>query len=200
MAARPPPAQLRVLTSDGAATTTPRPRSGFTPGTAAGGAGSSTAKRASHRFSAFLHVPSAVPDLAEVPVKFEQIVPLFTSEHIRSYCNGLIQAHLRAGGREDGPIPELRPTEQEAFAAVVMVDVSGYSKLSAYLAEAGPEGSHQLTCIMKGYLDKVRGVRVCAVCASVCGPVAGCRSPILIHTHTHTHPPPSTLPRSSPPS
>jgi hypothetical protein len=186
---------------------------------------------------------SAALDAGLVPVRFEQIVPLFISEHIRTYCSQQLCEHVRqlkaktasqpaeVGGQEgalapdaaaavglDGhqddarpasraglsvdtalvpgerpsssdaikkeassdaqldlraatvvvrpppatpkrlpspSMPVMAPMEREAFAAVVMVDVSGYSKLSAYLAEEGPEGAHKLAMIMKGYLDRI---------------------------------------------
>ena len=36
-----------------------------------------------------------------------------------------------------------------------MVDVSGYSKLTAALAERGPVGAELLSKTMKGYLDQI---------------------------------------------
>ncbi len=80
--------------------------------------------------------------------RLEEVAPNFAPKHVRTYCQEQV---LSAKG--DAP---MQPFASETFAAVVMVDVSGYSKLSASLAEKGPIGSELLSKSMKGYLDKVR--------------------------------------------
>ncbi|KAI9223332.1 hypothetical protein BC828DRAFT_268396 [Blastocladiella britannica] len=52
-------------------------------------------------------------------------------------------------------IRNLQPVAIEGWAAVVMCDVSGYSKLAAFLADRGPEGAEIMSKIMKGFLDKI---------------------------------------------
>ncbi|KAJ3084587.1 hypothetical protein HK102_000614 [Quaeritorhiza haematococci] len=49
----------------------------------------------------------------------------------------------------------LKPVAMETFAAVVMVDVSGYSSLTATLAEKGAVGAELLSRTMKQYFDKI---------------------------------------------
>ncbi len=69
---------------------------------------------------------------------------------MRKLCCGL------SGDTVAGQITkQLSPKATDAFAAVVMVDVSGYSKLTAALAERGPVGAELLSKTMKGYLDQV---------------------------------------------
>ena len=79
--------------------------------------------------------------------KLDIIAPNFVPQHVRRFCE---KAAVQ-GDMSD----KLVPMCEETFAAVVMVDVSGYSKLSAALAEKGPIGSELLSKCMKGYLDKV---------------------------------------------
>ena len=78
------------------------------------------------------------------------VLPAFVSAHIREYCDQLIEE-----SEQNGTEIVMKPMAREAFAAVVMVDVSGYSKLSAALAEYGPSGSELLAKTMKAYLDLV---------------------------------------------
>jgi hypothetical protein len=79
--------------------------------------------------------------------KLDIFAPNFVPFHVQKFCN---QKALMGHGPD-----KLEPSIRETFGAVVMVDVSGYSKLSAALAEKGPIGSELLSKSMKGYLDKV---------------------------------------------
>ena len=79
--------------------------------------------------------------------KLDIFAPNFVPFHVQKFCN---QRALMGQGPD-----KLEPLCRETFGAVVMVDVSGYSKLSAALAEMGPIGSEILSKSMKGYLDKV---------------------------------------------
>lgn len=76
-------------------------------------------------------------------LEVNQIVPNFLSKHVRRYLDDL------------NPTTTLQPSATERFAAVVMADVSGYSALTATLAERGSVGAELLSKTMKGYLDKV---------------------------------------------
>ncbi|XJO72964.1 hypothetical protein BDV3_004019 [Batrachochytrium dendrobatidis] len=90
--------------------------------------------------------------------QLDQIIPNFVSKQVRRVCYQMCaEVALKADGGSQDPlvIPPLVPSATEAFAAVVMVDVSGYSKLTAVLAERGPIGAELLTRTMKGYLDKI---------------------------------------------
>ena len=80
--------------------------------------------------------------------KLDIFAPNFVPYHVQKFCN---QKALIGQGPDN-----LEPICRDTFGAVVMVDVSGYSKLSAALAEKGPVGSELLSKSMKGYLDKVR--------------------------------------------
>lgn len=73
-------------------------------------------------------------------MQFEHIIPNFLSRHTREWIDAT---------------PELIPTAEEGFSTTVMADVSGYSALTATLAERGPHGAELLGKTMKGYLDKV---------------------------------------------
>jgi hypothetical protein len=90
------------------------------------------------------HTKNNVSSVADK--RLEEVAPNFAPKHVRTYC----QDHVLMGNSQ------LEPFAVETFAAVVMVDVSGYSKLSASLAEKGPIGSELLSKSMKGYLDQVR--------------------------------------------
>ena len=89
--------------------------------------------------------------------QLEPIVPNFVSKQVRRVCYNLIKQmpKLKDSNANDLGLPTLVPTATEAFAAVVMVDVSGYSKLTAVLAERGHVGAELLSKTMKGYLDQV---------------------------------------------
>lgn len=103
------------------------------------------------------------------PARFEQVVPNFVSKHVRTYCDNLCKQHLAEIAKESymkpqllsaspkavQALPVLKTAVSEAFAVVVMADVSGYSKLTAELAERGPIGAELLSKTMKGYLDKI---------------------------------------------
>lgn len=68
--------------------------------------------------------------------------------------SGIVSAKAPVNGMERA-MPKLTPTAEEAFAAVVMADVSGYSTLTTKLADKGAIGAEILCKTMKGYLDKV---------------------------------------------
>jgi len=76
-----------------------------------------------------------------------RLIPSFISNTLKNYLDTEYAAHNGA--------PMLQPIAFESFAVVVMADVSGYSKLSAILAEKGPIGAEILSKTMKGYLDKI---------------------------------------------
>ncbi|KAJ3382209.1 hypothetical protein HDU92_004893 [Lobulomyces angularis] len=115
--------------------------------------------------------------LSTAELKFETIVPCFISKHVKNYCDNVCwrnwidatteMSNLTEDEKDDIPVEEfftskmkksiqdMRPDAEETFAAVVMADVSGYSNLSATLAEKGAEGAEILSKTMKGYLDKI---------------------------------------------
>ncbi|KAJ3290499.1 hypothetical protein HK104_006720 [Borealophlyctis nickersoniae] len=68
---------------------------------------------------------------------------------------GIVSGNVRGGTVERVGIPDIEPCAQEYYAAVVMADVSGYSKLTSTLAEKGPIGAELLCKTMKGYIDKI---------------------------------------------
>ncbi|TPX51263.1 hypothetical protein SeLEV6574_g00388 [Synchytrium endobioticum] len=115
-------------------------------------------------------------------VSYDQVVPNFMSKHLRTHCDRLVERgvippqygddaariaqhaplHDRwnmnrysASSASPAVCAEMQPSANEAFAAVVMADVSGYSKLTSVLAERGPTGAELLSKAMKGYLDKI---------------------------------------------
>ncbi|KAJ1342170.1 hypothetical protein BSLG_003297 [Batrachochytrium salamandrivorans] len=89
--------------------------------------------------------------------QLDQIIPNFVSKQVRQVCYQMCaEVALKSdSGSQSRWLSPLVPSATEAFAAVVMVDVSGYSKLTAVLAERGPIGAELLTRTMKGYLDKI---------------------------------------------
>ncbi|KAJ3271160.1 hypothetical protein HDV01_007018 [Terramyces sp. JEL0728] len=84
---------------------------------------------------------------------FDEVITNFVSKNVRRLCYRLCKAN--EGETKESKLPELVPEAVDAFAAVVMVDVSGYSKLTAALAERGPVGAELLSKTMKGYLDQI---------------------------------------------
>ena len=103
-------------------------------------------------------------------ITLETLAANFVSSHVRSYCNDIatnflelpeIQIVTPDSGKDvhspitDLILPKLIPSANSGFAAVVMADVSGYSKLSSKLAEIGAQGAELLGKAMKGYLDQV---------------------------------------------
>jgi hypothetical protein len=87
---------------------------------------------------------------------FDEIITNFVSKQVRRLCYRLCEEEAQNNPNVvDRKLPELVPTATDAFAAVVMVDVSGYSKLTAALAERGPVGAELLSKTMKGYLDQI---------------------------------------------
>jgi hypothetical protein len=103
----------------------------------------------------------------------ENITPCFVSKHVKALCDTSCWAtwkesvdnfeiapfqsvqEIFATKMETLTGEEMKPSRNEQFAAVVMADVSGYSKLSSSLAGRGAEGAEILCRTMKGYLDKV---------------------------------------------
>ncbi|KAJ3216323.1 hypothetical protein HDU67_009674 [Dinochytrium kinnereticum] len=81
---------------------------------------------------------------------FQDMVPSFVSKHVKNFCDKLLRDNP-----ETKPGDILKPSVVSSFAAVVMADVSGYSALSATLAERGPVGAEILGKTMKKYLDKI---------------------------------------------
>ncbi len=73
-----------------------------------------------------------------------KIIPNFVSKHVRNYLDLLNEKNV-----------SIKPIAIETNAAVVMVDVSGYSTLSSVLAERGPIGAELLSKTMKDFLDQV---------------------------------------------
>ncbi|KAJ3226148.1 hypothetical protein HK099_005501 [Clydaea vesicula] len=116
-------------------------------------------------------------------LRYESIVPCFVSKHVKNYCDNACWSQWQESVEEEMKrkkeikteqeeeevesledifqskmhqfITDMQPSANESFAAVVMADVSGYSKLSASLAERGAEGAEILCRTMKGYLDKI---------------------------------------------
>lgn len=85
---------------------------------------------------------------------FDEVITNFVSKQVRKKCYKLCEAeYLKPEATRK--LPDLTPSAVDAFAAVVMVDVSGYSKLTAALAERGPVGAELLSKTMKGYLDQI---------------------------------------------
>jgi class 3 adenylate cyclase len=86
--------------------------------------------------------------------QFDEVITNFVSKQVRRRCYKLCETeYLKPEAAR--ALPELTPSAVDAFAAVVMVDVSGYSKLTASLAERGPVGAELLSKTMKGYLDQI---------------------------------------------
>lgn len=117
-------------------------------------------------------------------IRYENIVPCFISKHVKNLCDVTCWKSWQEAQEEflkrnpdeadfddsslertnvvdifksklQTHVDEMKPGASESFAAVVMADVSGYSNLSASLAERGAEGAEILSKTMKGYLDKV---------------------------------------------
>jgi hypothetical protein len=106
-------------------------------------------------------------------LRVENITPCFISKHVKKLCDAgcwetweeavkeLAVSPLQtvedifAEKMKDYMSKVMKPSRHEQFAAVVMADVSGYSKLSSSLAGRGAEGAEILCRTMKGYLDKV---------------------------------------------
>jgi hypothetical protein len=92
---------------------------------------------------------------AETSSHFDEIITNFVSRQVRRMCHRLTTNYHQQTSNDHNGLPQLIPTATDAFAAVVMVDVSGYSKLTAALAERGPVGAELLSKTMKGYLDQI---------------------------------------------
>ncbi len=78
------------------------------------------------------------------PLEPWKIIPNFISKQVKQHID---QLYAKGGA--------LTPKVTEGFAAVVMVDVSGYSTLTSVLAERGPLGAELLSKTMKEFMDKV---------------------------------------------
>lgn len=88
--------------------------------------------------------------------KLDEIIPNFVSNHVRRFCYSALAKQLdQPFSQKKLAMPTLEPCINEAFGAVVMVDVSGYSKLTATLAERGAVGAELLAKTMKSYFDQV---------------------------------------------
>lgn len=98
--------------------------------------------------------------------QLDDIISNFVSHHVKKFCHQLVRGEERPATDGDmlptsslssskREIVELTPSVTDSFAAVIMVDVSGYSKLTAALAERGPIGAELLSKTMKGYLDQI---------------------------------------------
>jgi class 3 adenylate cyclase len=87
--------------------------------------------------------------------QFDSIITNFVSKTVRRFCHNESAKGQLNPETGEFVLEELKPMALESFAAVVMVDVSGYSKLTAALAERGPVGAELLSKTMKGYLDQV---------------------------------------------
>jgi len=92
-------------------------------------------------------LPQLDPSTQSTSHSHSKLIPSFISNTLKHYLD---QEFASTNG-----VPILKPCAVESFAVVVMADVSGYSKLSALLAEKGPIGAEILSKTMKGYLDKV---------------------------------------------
>ncbi|KAJ3190642.1 hypothetical protein HK101_008516 [Irineochytrium annulatum] len=116
------------------------------------GKGNALALAPSTPSSGIFSPPAAAEEEEEVPAEtqFHRVVPNFVSKHVKKYCDNLVQDNPK-GSLDDF----LKPSTTTSFAAVVMADVSGYSSLSAILAERGPIGAELLGKTMKGYLDRI---------------------------------------------
>jgi hypothetical protein len=104
--------------------------------------------------SSFMNVimQGTLQEIANKPstAQYDEIITHFVSKSVRDFCKKNV--HLMG----DDNIMHIHPQATDSFAAVVMVDVSGYSKLTAALAERGPVGAELLSKTMKGYLDEVK--------------------------------------------
>lgn len=95
--------------------------------------------------------------------QLDEIVSNFVSKAVKKMCISLATSGkpikesgdhvMKPGGLNNSS--SLVPNVIEAFGAVVMVDVSGYSKLAASFAEMGPQGAAIFSKTMKGYLDQI---------------------------------------------
>ena len=91
---------------------------------------------------------------ATVENQLGEIIANFVSNKVKQLCSNAYR-NMPAVENNEISIPEIVPEDSTSFAAVVMVDVSGYSNLTASLAERGPVGAAILSKIMKGYLDSI---------------------------------------------
>jgi hypothetical protein len=92
-------------------------------------------------------------------------IPSFLCRYVRNFVDQRIlllnidRLHQETDGESEPEdqwmLPDISPTAEESFSAVVMVDISGYSKISSILVDRGTEGTELLAKTMKGYLDKV---------------------------------------------
>ena len=103
--------------------------------------------------SLFDSTSKALP--SSVEASLDQILPNFVSKQVRRICHQKCSTMEFSDNGQPVLLPKMEQSFTESFAAVVMVDVSGYSKLTAVLAERGPQGAELLTKTMKAYLDKV---------------------------------------------
>lgn len=91
-------------------------------------------------------------EYAQNPVaEYNRVMPTFVSEHVRKHCIQLAKQRKKSSSK---PVAR-EPSAESSFAAVMMADVSGYSTLSAVLAERGPMGADIMGKTIKSYLDKI---------------------------------------------
>lgn len=117
-------------------------------------------------------MPSVRPQRSPVPLspQFAKVLPCFISQHVQEFIDtrlidynvSAIESKITAESSieqvaktHDWLTPPLKPEATTSFAVVLMADVSGYSKLTALLAERGNTGTEILSRTMKGYLDNV---------------------------------------------
>ncbi|KAI9138494.1 nucleotide cyclase [Paraphysoderma sedebokerense] len=96
--------------------------------------------------SGFEPLEPIIPDEQPDVTPFERLIPNFVSKHVRQYVDHLVS---------ENKLSNAKPIALEGFAAVVMADVSGYSTLTSFLADRGPDGTEILSRIMKEYVDKI---------------------------------------------
>jgi len=89
-------------------------------------------------------------DNDRVQKTFEQYVPNFVCRHIQK----LLEQYTSTHGYEVTEL-DMEPFCTECFGVAVMADVSGYSKLTAKLAEKGDIGARMLLNVMKKYFDQI---------------------------------------------
>ena len=92
---------------------------------------------------------------ATVENQLGEIIANFVSSKVKQLCSTAYRNMPTSENQSEPSIPKIIPEDSLSFAAVVMVDVSGYSNLTSSLAERGPVGAAILSKIMKGYLDSI---------------------------------------------
>lgn len=75
-----------------------------------------------------------------------------------AYCQHFVSHFVRNLASRNYSSNVLSPLIETSFGVVLMVDVSGYSKLTSFLSERGTIGCETLHTIVKSYLDKIVAV------------------------------------------